>query len=105
MSVHLSSADELYRYVIISGAPPVIASASPSLVSVNMGENILIMCTATSKAPLTYMWYKDGEKLQGRGMNIHSHHVATSILALQPSIIIILKPCILSATQLGQCLV
>ena len=45
-----------------------IASASPSLVSVNMGENILIICSATSKAPITYEWYKDGEKLQGRGM-------------------------------------
>ena len=45
-----------------------IASASPSLISVNMGENILIMCSANSKAPITYEWYKDGEKLLGKGM-------------------------------------
>lgn len=47
-----------------------IASASPSLVSVNMGENILIMCSANSKAPLTYEWYKDGVKLRGTGEEI-----------------------------------
>ena len=45
-----------------------IASASPSLISVNMGENILITCSANSKAPVSYEWYKDGEKLRGRGM-------------------------------------
>ena len=44
-----------------------IASASPSLVSVNMGENILITCSANSKAPVTYEWYKDGVKLRGTG--------------------------------------
>lgn len=54
--------------VLLSGAPPEIGSASPSLVSVNMGENILIMCSATSKAPVTYQWYKDGEKLQRKGI-------------------------------------
>lgn len=45
-----------------------IASASPSLLSVNMGANILITCIASSKASITYEWYKDGEKLPGKGM-------------------------------------
>ena len=46
-----------------------ISSASPSLLSVNIGENILITCTANGKASLTYEWYKDGEKLPGKGNN------------------------------------
>ena len=54
--------------LVISGAPPVIASASASLLSVNMDENILITCIANSKASVKYEWYKDGEKLPGTGM-------------------------------------
>ena len=46
-----------------------ITSSSASLLSVNMGENILITCIAASKAAVTYDWYKDGEKLPGKGMN------------------------------------
>lgn len=59
----------LYSYNFI-GLPPSVTSGSPGMVTVKVGENMLLACTATGTQPIKYEWLKDGNKmpLQGKYM-------------------------------------
>ena len=47
---------------------PVIASASPSMLSVHSGGSLLLTCVASSTIPVTYKWLKEGKTIPDDSM-------------------------------------